>query len=210
LTEIVKTSLTADNRVESSSTTWLTARAGTGTLTLFTATNTLEYAGCASGYHINEIFLAFDHSAIGAGDTIDSVGFKMTCADVSGPNITEVYAYDWGEAVATGDFVPGATLASATLLASYEFTGYATGELTFTCTDAFKSAIVKGGTTRLVVCTDGVRGTSAPAAGNDARWNMGDAASGKPTLTVNYTAGSTAKAIPAMRTHFYPPLLGGH
>ena len=114
------------------------------------------------------MFLGFDTSSIPDGDVIDSVVLSIahfTDNTATVTNVVEVRAYDWGTAVETTDWIPGANLGSSTLLAtatSSPGNRFGTGYKDFTSQGAFAAAINKTGFTRVVICTDRMRLGTVP------------------------------------------------
>lgn len=139
-------------------------RAGTG---LYVRSDA-QYASvgqiyASSRYYAWEAFLSFNTSSIPDDDVVSAVTLSIEYAsDVSATDFTlEVYAVDFGESLATDDWVPGADI-SGTLLASFDTSGWSSGWNAFTSQGAFKSAINKTGSTQAPRGRDLVRAARRP------------------------------------------------
>lgn len=189
---------TADNRVNCSDATYLTARSGGGTLSAGTVSATTHSAGQAESggtFTCYQYFLAFDTSSIPDGATITDATLSVYLnTDSSGTDhVQEARSKDWDTTVDTGDYVAGANWTGQTLLASISTSGIgAAGYKAFTSEAALLSSINKTGYTRMVICSDRFGAGTAPGAGTSEfiGWQTGDAAN-PPKLDVTYTSDFT-------------------
>lgn len=188
---------TTDNSVAAADVTYLTMRSGAGVgaagnsgLAIKTVTNTSEpvansffaaYKSDPAYYYATEVMIAWDTSSIPTTDTVTAVALSLFGpGGKSGGNFTvEVYPKDWGSAVDTGDWVAGASIGALGLLASFAVgasaVNWANAYNAFTENGtAFRTAIVKGGTTKVLLCLDTLRSTTAPVATNDASVYLSD------------------------------------
>lgn len=110
---------TADAYINSSSTTYSTARSGGGTISA-NNTNFGMYVGqyfSSPTSYVYEHFLSFDTSSV--ANTPISVTLSVYSQSTDGATFTiNARAYDWGSSVTTADFVAGASLSALPLRAS--------------------------------------------------------------------------------------------
>ena len=148
---------TSDGYLTSKHAIYATARSG-GTITVQTANYEHwidQYLG-GGLYELYATYLAFDTSFVDT-DAISAVRMyaypEATYGPVFGsPGPMEVYPYNWGGTLVIGHWIPGATVAGMTKLASIaagSFTAGAYRQLTSEA--AFAAAINKTGTTYLYV-----------------------------------------------------------
>lgn len=159
----------ADGQILSSSATYATAAAGSGTITVDT-TNTggvrIGQQLSAGTYNVWQTFLAFDTSGLPSGETI--VGAQLDLFLVTDSSTTdftlEVRAHDWGSTLEGADFVAASSLSSKTLVASLTTAGIA-GAIykTFVSDPAFGGQIAVDGWTRMVVHSSRQRTATAPS-----------------------------------------------
>jgi hypothetical protein len=193
MAELTVYSTAADSYVESVNATWATMCAGSS---LSAAAAGTEYIGYANDYG-DELFLAFDTSAIAVGSTITGVTFQTTTGMVAETHVQECYAYDWGASIGTDDWRTGNT--SGWLATEYSashrlaYVNITTGDgwdtaRPWTVGAAMNAAIVCEGTTRLVLASDSLRGASAV---NNTRlqWHSGADATqaNRPKLVITYS-----------------------
>lgn len=192
---------TADTWIQSSSATYSLARAGTGSLTAVSATNsTFRVGQYLSGgtYICSEAFIKFDTSSIPDTDTISQVDLEMVPnADQSATDFTaQARVYDWGAAVDTGDFTAGASLSALTRVATLSSSGIGTGSyVTFTEDGTnFQSAINATGTTYLVLTSDRMEANTTPAGLEYVDFRSADRAgtTDDPKLTITHAASSVS------------------
>jgi hypothetical protein len=151
----------------------------------------------APSYYLSEAFLAFDTSEIAAGDEVTSAVLSLY-GQLDGTTtnfVMEAYASDWGASLGLTDWVAGADLGGLTLLASYDMAGgWPTNQYTnLSSEDAFLDAIVKEGTTRIVLVSNRMRLGTAPS--NDEQvgvWMHTKGSGYQPKLVVEYGAASPA------------------
>jgi len=184
----------ADGFIESTSTVYETARAGSGMF----ATTADEYSGVGQAfytpnYYIDQIFLSFDTSAIGTDD-ISAVALDLYGrADNSTTDDTvEVAAFDWGATVTTADWQDGTELAALTVLATMPMLGFSlVAYNTFTNTGSMIAAINRTGTTRFVLFGQEDRlGTTPTNPRLVDIWMADELQTGerRPRLTITHTA----------------------
>ncbi len=143
---------TSDGYITSAGATYTIRRDGTGTLTADTASATNYTGQDASGVY--QFFCKFDTSAIPDGDTVSAVVFSLyTNGDGTVQDyIAEARAYDYGAAVTSADWTPGASLDSLTLMATFDTTGISVVAYNdFTSEAGFPAYVSKTGFTPLMV-----------------------------------------------------------
>jgi hypothetical protein len=155
-------------------------------------------------YYIDEGMLNFDTgSVIEDNATVTVATFS---AYVSVPpdesHTQQIRSYNWGDTIATGDFVPGASLSALTLLATKAVTS-ATGAayLDFVSETAAKAGIALTDYTRVVFhSADQVAGT-APTGNARVRWYDSDytGTTRDPKVYVEYTV-SSAPTVTSLAT----------
>lgn len=180
------------------------ARAGTGaTLVLDSESATNIQFGqaltAAPEYTCGEAFISFDTSSIPDDATIDSVVLHLYGqADFSTTDFTvQARIFDWGGALATGDWQDGTELAALTLAATFPTSSWSTaGYNEFTSETAFKSNVSKTGNTRIVICSSRQVAGTTPT-GNEVVnfWTVDETGTSKdPKLVVTYTTTGTVAA----------------
>jgi len=187
---------TADGQIESSNTTYATARTG-GTLTATTngtaiRTGQLRSGGGSKPYSCFESFIGFDTSSIGSTSTIDSATLSLYGqTDTSTQDFTiNARFYDWGASLTTADWISGASLSSSTLFATFATSGFSTsGYNNFTTSTT--SGISKTATTNLVISSSRHEGANTPADATPEHVDVYAAdqtgTTNDPKLVVNYT-----------------------
>lgn len=161
-----------------------------------------SYIDPDTGYTASQMFLAFDTSNIAVGNTATTATLELA----GGTNLglttaagsVEVYAFDWTangtSALEGGDWRNPTWLQGATRVASKSFNGSlasdwptsTTTRFALTSDAAFLSAIVKGGTTRLVLVVSNQRiGTVNTSNGQIVPYQA--SGPGQPRLTVVYS-----------------------
>ncbi|MCC6959236.1 MAG: hypothetical protein IT301_05265, partial [Dehalococcoidia bacterium] len=187
----------ADDFVRSSDATYATARSGSGTLDLGSAVEGNElWIGqrLLFVYYLQETFLSFDTSPLGAGATVSAVSLNLDgIDDHSDTDFTaEARLFDSGATVTTGDWVAGASLSALTRVATFATSGgWGTGYNTFTEDGTnFQTGVNLTGPTRLVLVSDRVVAGTSPAADEyvrawPAEW---DGTTEDPNLVITYTA----------------------
>lgn len=189
----------ADGYIRSQNASYATARAG-GTLTAnTTSTITIGQEDNSPVYNCYEGFLAFDTSVIGAGATVSAVTLSpFVSADFSSTDFTvNAYSRDWGSALATGDYVAGASLSGLTFVASLLTSSISTlGRIDFTSDAAFLSEINLTGFTRLLLSSSRHSGNNTPTGNEYIAIRGGDtgATSNMPKLVVVATLPISASA----------------
>lgn len=139
---------------------YLTARAGPANLADSSSTTVGGGQYLSSGsFIIVQGFLAFDTSAIGS-DVVTSATLEVVdLADQSLQDfVLEARLHDWGVSLTTADFVPGDSVASKPLLATYDTTLGWTGNTYKALTDVAMVGSINGtGFTRLFLTSDRFR-----------------------------------------------------
>lgn len=199
-------SSTADGDILSTSTTYSTARSGTG-YSVDTAGSSAQIGQLLDGadYYCYEAFFDFDTSSIPDTDNVSAVALALDGNfDNSTTDFTmQARTKDWGASLTSADWVAGASLGGLTLLATFATSGFsAFGYNTFTENGTnFQSAINKTGTTRIVVASDRLESNTAPT--NAERVSVATADSTgttqDPKLTITHAA-STVTANGALAT----------
>ena len=139
-------------------------------------------------YLVYQGFLEFNTAAIPAGATITSAVLKIKDAGDSSTTdfIINVYDKDYGT-LATADFIANGSTAGLTLRCHYDTASGWTGTTYKTfVNDALAAAIVKGGTTRLVMMSSRQTGNNTPTGNEFVYWEATSAGS-EATLTVTWT-----------------------
>jgi hypothetical protein len=122
----------ADGQVWCVSTTYLTARSGSGALDDNPIAGT-AYSGqyySSPNYTVMEGFLNFDIKDIPDGDQVTDVVLTMWAADSNHGSqdfVAQARLYDWGAGVTTSDWIPGANFSALKLLATVDSAGIALG-----------------------------------------------------------------------------------
>lgn len=164
-------------------------------------------------YRVNEAFFGFDLTSPTSGDapsagaTITSVTLNMYLIEHGSVARTkEVYAYDWGAEVGTGDWRTVAQLQALYdsgdgVVASYAIPsgwGGNEGNHDFTTGDGAAAAVSAaiGGTLRLLMADAAHRAGSTPTARGYCSWASANhgTESYRPLLTVEWTAGAGVTA----------------
>lgn len=154
------------------------ARAGTGAVLpeVLAQLDAGQYGPVSGGYHLHELMLWFDTSLIPTDAVIISASFAAQWGIRFGSNpfsnpVLQVRSYPsggWRPTLAGADWLPGATIGTATTLRAVLDTRVGQGFRAWTDSGNLAAAIVKGGATQLVVVTDRfVAGTPPSAAGFD-------------------------------------------
>lgn len=207
---------TSDGYLDSSSTDYSTARAGTGTLSVYTINNALMCGQILLGdsYHVYEAFLQYDTSALPDASVISSVKEELYLAlDQSYTDYTEeVRAYDWGDTLTTDDWVAGANLGNYTLLSSKTVSPSA-GYNEFPTSANFIAAISKTGDTRLFHSSNRQRAGNTPIGGESVNWYSADQSgtTQDPKLTIEYYIGGGSESTIGISANGagYQALYGG-
>jgi len=183
---------TGDGGIASEDATYATAGSGAGLIVDTVSTDIRVGQRFAAGtYRIYEAFLAFDTSAIGSDQVIESVELSLKAgADFSDQDFTiQVRPRAWlASGLTSADWVPVTSLSGLTLLATFETVSWpAVGTYAvFTSEAAFTSALNLGGMTELVICSSRSTSSTAPAADEYVRYQTAKASgtSDDPQLVV--------------------------
>lgn len=191
---------TSDGYLDSYSTDYSTARAGTGTLYVDTTNNALVCGQTLLGdtYHVYEAFLQYDTSALPDASVISSVKEELYLSldqSYTADYTEEVRAYDWGDTLTADDWVAGANLGNYTLLSSKTVSPSA-GYNEFPTSADFVAAINKTGDTRLFHSSNRHRIGNAPIGGENVNWYSADQSgtTQDPKLTIEYYIGGGSES----------------
>lgn len=200
---------TADAYFQSSSTTYATARAGTGTLIAGSDLSSIGRAGqtlSGADYFCYESLVSFDTSSIDDAAVITDVALALSgSSDQSATDfVIQARLHDWGASVTTADWVAGADLSSKTLLATWNTSGYSADYNTFTSETAFISNVSLTGTTYILLCSKEQTDNSAPTGNEYVDFNSANTSgtSQDPKLTVTYSpvaSATGAATLPRLR-----------
>ena len=208
MTTLTAYSSAADGYIESESTSYSSARAGTGSPV--TALDTQGFctvgqrAGGGGDYHCYAAFLDFDTSGIPDDATITAVELSLYGSfDASDTDFDiEARLHDWGASLTTADWVAGADLGAKTLLASKATSGWsASAYNAFTENgSSFRDSINKTGVTRVIVCSSRHRAGNTPTGDERITFYAAEEASTTkdPKLVVTYTTSTTHEAAAAL------------
>jgi hypothetical protein len=175
------------------STTYATARAGSGTFTTPPANDVrLGQRLNSLVYYCWQIGLEFDLTSL-AGATISDATLSIwLLADDSTQDFTvDARASDYGAAYSSADFIAGASLSGLTLLATRATSGIgATGAYKAFTDVAMVGFLVPGSVNRLILTADRQSAGSVPV-GNEYITTYYDDTGGStaPKLDITYTAG---------------------
>lgn len=207
-------STSADGEVNSTSSTYSTARAGGSTKGTSTAWNWMTI-GQATGYWCYESFVGFDTSSIGADATVTAATLYLGGGtDYSTTDFTiEARKKDWGGTITTADWVPGANLSGYSLCATYPTSsGFAFPNVYALSSDAgFPGLIEKTSTTYIVLSSSRTRTGDTPGGPENVSAAQADytGTDKDPKLVVTYSVASASFLPHIMRHHFIPSLRGG-
>jgi len=145
---------------------------------------------------VGQAFIAFDTSALGipATKVITAVSLQIRGQAGGGlpdsPFVIEARLHDWGATMTSADFVPGSSLGSKTLLATYDVANppddwLTSSYMTFTSEDAFLSSINQSGFTRIVLASRNQRLDVAPT-GRELGEFYSATEAFPPILTISY------------------------
>lgn len=185
---------TGDGTVYSTSTTYSTARSGSGLSVDNGSEMGVGQSFFSPDYGCHESFLSFDTSAVGGGITVVELALRLT-VDQSDTDFTvEARESAWtAGGLTTADWVAGASLGTPTLLASLSTSGIgATGSYkTFTSQAAFLTATGMGtGTVAMLLCSSRHRGNNTPSGFEDVYFSSADASgtTQDPKLTITHAS----------------------
>lgn len=205
------TAPTSDNDVACASTTYSSARNGTGTLSAGTVAASSYQLGQelqASTYRARQVFLLFDVSSLASALSIDSVDLQMYLfADQSTTDfVAEAREHTWSPSVDTSDFVAGTSLSGLTLLGSLDTNGIgSTGsyksfsENGTTFRSRVAAAAAGSGLLEVVLSSSRQRNGNTPSGNERVTFSSGNASSQEPKLVVTYTPGIN---LPAIAHHY--------
>lgn len=188
---------TSDGWVGSQSAVYATARSG-GALGVNTA-DADGLTGQYTNYTVYELFFEFDTSTIPGTPTAVTLSLDGAL-DLTATDFTiEARLHDWGTSLTTADFVPGDSMASKTLLATFDTAGYVSGYNDFTESgSAFAGNLNLTGMTRIVLVSSRARLGTTPTT-DERIWFSTVEASGTstdPKLVVTYgAAGGVSHAL---------------
>lgn len=176
-------SLAADGDVYSYGS-YAAARAGSGSFLVDTSgpnasAGQVKDWGGAGVDIIAESFLAFDLTGI--SETILSATLRLFGQNdgVDDPYVLEARVHDWGATVTSGDWIPGASLAAKTLIASIDTAGWNNaGWNALTSEAGFVAALTPGSVFRLVLVGADTTNNVAPTDREIVAYRQGDHADG--------------------------------
>jgi hypothetical protein len=168
------------------------------------------YAGAV--YYLDQTFLEFDTSGIGAGQVVTGVTLSLYGVqndDIGTAFVLQARTYDFGASVTTADWRTPSQFSALTLLASLSVpTGYGNAAYyDFTSETAFLAAVNMAGMTRIVLESSRYAAATAPTGVERHLWEAIGVANKAPKLVVTYTA--TGAPVQIMRTRIIPSFLGG-
>lgn len=160
---------------------------------------------------INLVYFRFDTSTIGAGQTVSAVDASLWGVFDGGTQAftLEMRTYDYGAALTSADYQPGATYAALPLLASKTSATMASGSYNlFTDSGLFPDAIQVAGFTGIVVGSSRFAGNNAPAGAE--YWGVASADEvgtvNDPKLVITHAAASTTPVdLPPTRPQITRP-----
>lgn len=172
-------SATSDGKITSSSTTYSSARSGTG-LSANNSSTTMEVGQQRGGStrFCYEGFVTFDCSSITGSASSATLNLNADF-DVSTTNFTtNARTHSWsGSGLTTADWVAGASLSALTLLASFASASYP-GDgnyAAFTSDAALLTAVDLHGTLDMLLCSDRHEAGNDPIVNEYIRWASADA-----------------------------------
>lgn len=192
---------TTDAYLRSSDTTYSSARAGTGS-SLTVTNNTNGYCGqtVVSGtYIVFEYFVSFNTSSVGGWVTSATLAAYVNVDDTGDSDFTvNARANDWGPAVATDDWITGASLSGNALRATFDTTGLTTGAYqTFTSDSSFASNTASP--VRLVLASSAQEANTTPTVDNKGYINFLAADNSGTTYDPKLTIVAIDKSIQPIR-----------
>jgi hypothetical protein len=172
--------------LQSRSTVYATARAGTGSTTATLAADArIGQRLFFSEYYIWQYLLEFDLTAL-AGATITAATLSIYPWAIDGTGYgLEARSYDYGT-LATSDFVAGASLSGLTLLGSYTATAPDSVYKAFSDV-ALTSTLVEGALNRMVVNPVNQRTDTAPTVDEYVTAYFDNSAGQPPKIDITYT-----------------------
>lgn len=194
--------------LRSSSATYATARAGTGTLAAQAANDARCGQYLTGGtYHCYQHFLEFDlTSAVPAGSTITAATLSLFVWAIDGTPgyVIEAMASDYGAALTTADIVAGANMGALTALANWTSAAPDTVYKAFTST-GLVAWLTPGATNRMVIAGQRQRTDNAPAAAEyiSAYYDNTGGDSGRPKLDITYTPPAAVATRPFIGGGFF-------
>lgn len=194
---------TADGYVQSFGAVYSTVRSGDSLLLDPGGADQMAFGQRIDGgtYAVEEGFIAFDTSSLGASAIISAVALSLYgVSDQSTTNFTaEARVDDWGATCTTGDFVAGGSLSTLTRVATFASAGFAVGAYNAFSEDGtnFQSNVNKTGTTRLVLCSANTVANITPTTREYLQCNSANAAgtTNDPKLVITYTVSSPANLV---------------
>lgn len=197
-----------DAMLESSNDAYADARVGTNVVKVDGSGNYpgQKFETDDNRFYVFESMLAFDTRGVPESAAITDVGLEVDVVeDGSGVDFAlEVYAYDFGATVETGDWVDPSEIAGLTLVATLD-TATISGPGTYRFVengDAFVDAVDPDGDTRLVVIASRHRDGTQPS--GDEWVDFTDSETDPPVLQVGYDlAPGTPSGHDLVTTHGY-------
>lgn len=188
----------ADNWVKSRSSSYATARAGTGTKSTGTVSGfhgNAEWTLSVGNYDINELFFKYDTSSLGASAVISDAAYYFYCPsknidDAGDFPFIHLRQYNWGASVDTGDFRPtNGTSSGDTFLGLQSYNSISESAYFNLSNVNGPDSINKTGTTYVYQVTDESETTNAPTGSNYLNIRMADytGTSQDPYVFITYT-----------------------
>jgi hypothetical protein len=186
--------------LSSTSATYATARGGNVPTLLGASDGRAGQRFATPNYQLYETFLEFDSTGILVpGDTITAAVLRLYCRfDDSVTNLfAAAYVWDFGAAVTTGDWVPGATVAGLTKVAQLDSATVATSAYNSFADVNLPANVTKNGVTRLVLTSDRMVAATVPTVDEYLTFYAWHATN-MPKLDITYTAAAAGGSYAGM------------
>lgn len=165
-----------------SSSSYANARAGTGTLQADSSLGPNVLGQLTSSgvyYEVDEGFLNFDTNIINDTEIVTSA--VMSLYGSSDDSVTDftinARIFDWGLSLTTADYVPGASLSSKPLFATFATSGWSTSGYNAFTTDAGGPALISVlNVTRMVIASSRTENNNTPTGNEYVGWYSADVA----------------------------------
>lgn len=179
---------TSDNGVESTSTSYATARAGTGTKTLLGAANTFQVTGqqkSGSTFAVFQHFESYDVSSLPASGAVVSAHYSLETGSSAGSSwLLVAREKDFGATADTGDFVAGASLSALSFLAQAQMSTALPQPRIYAGSIDLVTRLATAGPVKALWHSDRQRLNEAPTGTEDIGWSTADDTGSEPLLTV--------------------------
>ena len=183
-----------DGRVLSSNATYATARSGSNLSAPNTETSSPvgQYANVP--YYIDEMFLWFDTSVLGAAatPTVATLAQAVQSTTCIHGFTLEAYGYNWGDTLTTANWLPGASIGTGMSLIASRAVGTTESTNTYyplTSTAAFLTWLNLTGNTWIFLASADTRTGTVPTSADYQTFYMADnsGTTYDPKLTITYT-----------------------